>query len=113
MKERKFDEIVLKINNVEEAKTLLNFFELGEGTPTQYSLIHPNYYFIEIRDFKAANYTFLSNDPRDLNYSHLRNMMAEYNVYDKIFTIQDLYIIKNLIKYGVIRPSYEPKKIIK
>ena len=116
-----FKEIVIKINNENEYNEFKDFLSnldssywlMGVGDID----VFPNYLFLKVGDYHKTNHLqgiILTDDPdddmEDLLKIHVYN---DYNVNNKIFTINDLSSIKNILFYGKERipPSYKPKKI--
>lgn len=112
---KKVKEICVKVDTRKEVDTLLKFVGINGDLFLFSSNIKqfPNYIFLCIKDSRVVDYSYLSDRPSDINLTHLKSIMDEDCVYEKIFTMDNLYIIRNFIKCGCFMPSYEPKKIIK
>lgn len=102
----KYQDIIIKINNVEEShivQKLLFSLEVTWGGEKYLYFDDGGYYVISINKIRnsISNY----NDS-DLNWI-LRNRKTD----NKIYYSKDLNKIKNILLFGDDIPSYKPKRI--
>lgn len=69
-----------------------------------------------IVDYSEWRYIEVDLDTMGIKLGHMRHLYQELNnnrTYDDIYTIVDIDIIRNILKYDINKPNYKPRKIIR
>lgn len=107
-----YDELIVKIDNMDESRLVQELaFKYGIGWET-----YQRYQVKEIlRHYPCAIFIDLAN--KLLYYNRLNDFVMSYlkkeYVDPKLWNFNELDKIRNILKYGRTKPSYEPKKIIR
>lgn len=108
-------EIVVKINNVKEGRSIITMLEGIHDVRIDYdwsNYTFPIYFFInpnEIRKYKKCYVIFLPNKTDNF----INKMISDGDYYPKILTIKDIYFLKRMIITNEIAPTYAPRNIVR
>jgi len=112
---KEITEIVVKVNDMDEYDKLYRTIKLNYDDFQYLGRIekYPNYIFINFHFFNSA---FYSNKEENLNDLDVINFIRTRRnfTYNKIFNINNINEILNILKNKTVIPSYTPKgKIIR